>query len=342
VREDAEIDLALAYSKGPDARVAMVASGGCTAAALALLPLGHLHLVDPNPAQIALTHLKLALLKDFEPGERLSLLGHRPCPASKRRSILNRVLEQLGLDPYVLGPPELVFGVGPDGAGRYEMLFGKLREALSSEKHSLAELLTLTDTGEQTRRVAPGTPLGRALDGAFRRVMALPNLLRLFGRGAVANRALPFHRHFAIRTRRVLASLPAAGNPYLAQLFLGRFSGSARYRWLKAPRPDRLPLTTFETGGMLEALQGSPPRSFDLVHLSNILDWLSPRQAAALLRAAFQALDRGGRVVVRQLNSMLDIPGLAPEFGWRNSLAEELHARDRSFFYRALHIGGRA
>ena len=63
--------------------------------------------------------------------------------------------------------------------------------------------------------------LGRALDTAFDQVMALPNLVRLFGEQATANPVQPFARHFAEQTRHILATLPAADNPYLAQLFRG-------------------------------------------------------------------------------------------------------------------------
>src|SRR5262245_66036990 len=64
VREDALLDVDVVEAVGRGERVLMVASGGCTAAALAALPnVAHLHLVDPNPAQLALCRLKLHLLE---------------------------------------------------------------------------------------------------------------------------------------------------------------------------------------------------------------------------------------------------------------------------------------
>ena len=41
-----------------------------------------------------------------------------------------------------------------------------------------------------------------------------------------------------------------------------------------------------------------PPGGYDFVHLSNILDWLSPADAQALLDLAHAALRPGGRMVV--------------------------------------------
>jgi len=81
---------------------------------------------------------------------------------------------------------------------------------------------------------------------------------------------------------------------------------------------------------------------YDFVHLSNVLDWLAPRDAARTLRLAHRALRPGGWMLLRQLNSTLDIPRLGPIFEWHVPEARELHARDRSFFYRALHLGRKA
>jgi len=44
-------------------------------------------------------------------------------------------------------------------------------------------------------------------------------------------------------------------------------------------------------------------------------------------------------VLIRQLNSTLDIPALGAQFAWEESEAAALHAADRSFFYRGLHLG---
>ncbi len=52
VREDALIDVDIVSRLSPGPRVMLVASGGCTAAALAASEPSLLHLVDLNPVQI--------------------------------------------------------------------------------------------------------------------------------------------------------------------------------------------------------------------------------------------------------------------------------------------------
>ena len=338
VREDPLLDSWVVEQIGPGARALLIASGGCTAALLAgATAAGRLHLVDPNPAQLALARFKLRLLATCEPAERLALLGHAPLPPERRAARLAEHLGELGLPADCVGPVAVCAARGPDHAGRYEVVFAQLRERLAPFAAELEGLMRLRDPAEQARRVAADTALGRALDAAFDEVMALENLVALFGEGATRNRVEPFARHFARRTRHALATLPAAESPYLGQVLLGRYPDAAA-PWLHLPPPPRLPDVTWERAFVADALRGAAG-AFDYVHLSNVLDWLSPDEAAATLALAREALRPGGWVLVRQLNSTLDVRGAGPGFAWDAARSDELHGRDRSYFYRALHLG---
>jgi S-adenosylmethionine-diacylglycerol 3-amino-3-carboxypropyl transferase len=55
--------------------------------------------------------------------------------------------------------------------------------------------------------------------------------------------------------------------------------------------------------------------------------------------AFFAALRPGGWTLIRQLNSTLDIPSFGKGSSWQTQEAQALHATDRSYFYRALHLG---
>jgi S-adenosylmethionine-diacylglycerol 3-amino-3-carboxypropyl transferase len=237
-----------------------------------------------------------------------------------------------------IGPARVWAAEGPDHAGRYERVFVRLRQELAPHTTALVQLLSLRDPAEQARRVAATTPLGQALDEAFERAMDLPILIHLFGEGATRNRVESFASHFARRTRHVLATLAAANNPYLWQVLAGRYPPGAEAPWLAVPSPGRLPHITWNTTVMAEALRRSPG-GYDFVHLSNILDWLSPDEARATLDVAHAALRPGGWTLIRQLNSTLDIPSCGKGFSWETDTARALHAGDRSYFYRALHLG---
>lgn len=340
VREDPALDLAAVKDVGADARVIMVASGGCTAALLAASSLvSRLHLVDPNPAQIALTRLKFHLLENSDTRERLALLGHSRMRNDERSRLLNDAMIEIHLSSELLGPPELISQLGPDHCGRYEFVFSKLRKELGSVAPQLRSLLEMDEPSRQYHEVTPRTALGKAIDHAFEHVFALPNLEQIFGSDATQNPVETFSRHFRRRTRHVLATLPAKHNPYLNQLFLGEFQHGTVYPWLTAKAPLEMPRITWSISTIQEALASSAPESFDVVHLSNVLDWLPEREAAETLDLAWGALRRSGLMILRQLNSSLDLPALGRRFHWERELAAELHRKDRSFFYRHLHLG---
>ena len=343
VREDPALDFWVLDQIGHGSRIALVASGGCTVAALAArTDVESIHFVDPNLAQIALTRLKLHLLSNFTPADRLSLLGHSNLDATVRHAQLAEMLRCLALSPDVLGPLEEVAACGPDFAGRYERLFQALRQELSEFSQPLEDLLCLSDIQEQeqARRVKPETRLGQALDLAFANVMAQANLEELFGEGATRNPRESFATHFTGRLRWILETQPAAGNPFLSQLLLGHFAPGAEHCWLRLPIPQSVPAISWDALPMVTALR-QRCEQFDLVHLSNILDWLDPGEARMTLRCARSALRPGGWVIVRQLNSVLDIHALCADFTWFDEVGTALLTRDRSFFYRAVHVGRR-
>src|SRR5437879_11714386 len=70
VREDAALDQWVISQLPAKPEVLMVASGGCTAAALATMPhVSRIHSADPNPAQIAPSRLSLRWLAHSRPRE---------------------------------------------------------------------------------------------------------------------------------------------------------------------------------------------------------------------------------------------------------------------------------
>ncbi len=320
VREDSRLDVRLAESLPANATVVMIASGGETLVQLARLPIRRIHGVDLNPAQLALTRLKWWLAEQGDADRASRLLGHDPMPAKERWDELERCFGVLGLDPEILGPLEQVAERGPDRCGRYEWCFEELQNRLATGVEGLAE--------------HPG--LDRVLD----EVMSLPNLVALFGEGATQNPRQSFARHFAWRTRVALERGDAGTNPFLHQMYTGRFVAGHRYDWLQTPGVLRAE-AVWHLGSMQSILDSLPAAQVDLVHLSNILDWLSAGEARDTLSAALRVLRPGGRVVLRQLNSTLEVEGLECGLKWDRSLGERFVAEDRSFFYPRIHIGTR-
>lgn len=340
VREDPTVDRRIVEQIGRASRVLMVASGGETAAVLATMPIASLHMVDPNTAQIALTRVKLSMLVDASTEDRLKLLGYHAMDSGQRLSELRGRLSELGFASDVLGPPALIAELGPDYCARYEWLFARLREKLAPVQPAIADLLSLSDTAQQGSCVAPETELGQRLKEAFDVVMDGANLVEIFGPDATANPAMPFPSHFLAQTRMALSQFEASQNPFLHQLFLGQFTGPL-WDWLELPKHSELCSLQFSVGTMNDMIATRPNAAYDFIHLSNILDWVKPAEAEILLNHVYRCLAPGGAVVIRQLNSTLDIARVPSGLRWQRDFAQELHRNDRSFFYRELHIGTR-
>lgn len=339
VREDPRLDMALAESLPAGATVVMIASGGDTAVYLGRLPV-RLHLVDVNPAQIALSRLKWRLA-DQQLDDAAEVLGHLPLPADDRWRKLGGLLDQLGYPDDIFGPEKLVALLGPDHAGRYEVTFAELRKRLEPEREMLERVLCSPTPVMDLDNAS----LGTAMSAAFMEVMKLENLVCLFGDEATQNPRLPFSEHFATRTIEAFRRMAPRSNPYLWQILAGRFYAGCPYDWLErggmavnALRAD----PQWHIGKMDEVLESFPAESADLVHLSNILDWLSPAAAQAMLAKVARVLKTGGRVIIRQLNSSLEIRAMESDFTWDVELGRQMERRDRSYFYPQIFIGRKA
>ena len=345
VREDPRLDLEI-ISQLPDHPVIiMIASGGETAIQVARSLPAELHLVDMNPAQLAITRLKWSQAETCSVAESRSLLGHDSMDPCDRGVRLAQQMEQLNLPSDTFGPPEQVAVWGPDFSGRYERAFAELQRELAPIAAEIQRVLeSSNESPGATAFFEPNTESGRVFDAAFDRVMSLKNLVCLFGKEATQNPRQSFAAHFAWRTRLSLSRPDRTQNPFLWQLLVGRFPLSAAYDWLLPSSRDQpfQPLKPrMHSGRMVDVLQSFAPASVDLVHLSNILDWLSPDQATETLRCAYRVLKPKGRLILRQLNSTLRIPDLDSLLTWDLTLGNRMAEQDRSFFYPAIFAGVR-
>lgn len=339
VREDPLIDQWVERQLPAASHGIMIASGGCTAALLASSnKFERLTLVDMNLAQLELAKVKIALLCDYEPSERLGLLGHRnqSSETAQGSGLQFDELKRLQIKADVFGPIETVSMVGFDYVGKYELLFGRLQHVLSDTR-STEVLLGLNDPSEQMNFLRINPTYLERLESALSEVMALPNLVRLFGVEATQNSVLPFAEHFLKRTLYAIETFPAASNPYLAQFLLGKFTKRACYPWLDLPQQQLHTQVKYKHSAMAQELHESVEQ-FDFIHLSNILDWLNKEDAKSLLELASTRLKKGGWLIIRQLNSNLPIVDLCRSLGWQQEIAAKLQAKDRSFFYQKLHI----
>ncbi len=341
VREDSAHDLEIIQRFFADEKISMimVASGGCTAALLAAkAPLTELTLIDPNKTQLALTKLKINLL-NIPAQKRLEILGYLPLSPEKRRKIIEGYMQVLDIDDDTFGNIDEAAAKGLDFIGRYENVFEEVRLNMSPYKAAIKSIFSLNDIDTQIAALAPTSPLGSMLDKTLDTVMSQDNLVQLFGEKATANRVQDFSRHFAQQIRLYISQYLASSSPWLAHMLLGNFHDDHIFPWFKAYPSGPLPHINYMQGFMNDALKTSQPEQYHVIHLSNIIDWLTPEEAQETLALTYNALKPGGLVIIRQLNSTIDIKSLNENFEWDTKTSHEFLQDDRSFFYRNFFIG---
>jgi S-adenosylmethionine-diacylglycerol 3-amino-3-carboxypropyl transferase len=171
--------------------------------------------------------------------------------------------------------------------------------------------------------------------------MDLETLVRVFGPDATQNRRQEFALHFSERTRAALDVFLLRQNPFLCQVLVGERRPFRPVPWLELPRQPVVADLSESVGVMTDVLTATDVGGADLVHLSNILDWLHPDDASATLEAASRALRPGGAVIIRQLNSLLDVRSFDAfdAFDWDVERSRRYQSTDRSYFYRDIHVG---
>jgi S-adenosylmethionine-diacylglycerol 3-amino-3-carboxypropyl transferase len=336
VREDADVEVSLLRELPHARRIVAIASGGCTAFALAAAaPRGAMVVaVDVNPAQIHLCELKLALLRRLDHAEALAAIDH------DARLAFPRVEAELSPDArrfWSARQPSLSRGLNGCGAvdRRLRLARGLLHAAIVSRR-TCVELLGESDPAAQARR------FGASWDGwrwrsAFRLLLSRPLLRGVYGRAVVEALPRGLADHVRARVERSLVASPARSNPYAWQTFLGRYAGAddgslpaylrrASVAELRARQVD----VRLVVADVVKWLDRQPARSCDFLALSNVLEIASGSFTSGLSAALLHAAAPGAFVVVRSLlpTPPHDLRGAGCEFD--AAASARLTALDRS------------
>lgn len=304
VREDPCAELALLPPRGARTSALLVASGGCSALAIATArPDVELVLLDLNPAQLEHTRRKWSALAEHGPAspERASLFGvHRDDPDSL------------------------------SGRGNFEALFRGLRAVLD-------DLVLGADDRRALLADAPGAPpLAALLESkwwpvAFELFFSDRYLETMFGPDATQHAVRgSYPGYFRGVIERGLVRADRARNGWLHQVLLGHWLEASIPAHLRAPAPAPLRAEQLVCAAMIDA-----PRfdRFDLVSLSNLFDWMDAAGVEAIARRLEAECRPGTVLLVRQLNNRAPIERLLPSFAVDAQRSAALEAADQSLFY---------
>ena len=311
VREDPMVEAELVrLTKAKN--VLLIASGGCTALTLqALFPDLHITLVDFNPAQLERVREKMRALRDVD--------------AVKRHRQFN-----IGTSD-----PE-----GLNQNGNFESLFRGLREFIFDLVADEAEIRALFEEEGQLAKVSEILFSSKYWSVAFDLYFSDSLLNAMFGPDATQHaEAGSYPRYFQQLFEKGLTSLNAFDNYFLHHVFLGYYlqrPASLPYYLLSPPTDYR-----FE---MVEGTLDQVPelQRFDLISLSNIMDWMPLAEIAALINHLQNNIKSGASLLYRQLNNHTD---LSTDFGdvfeFNAALGVRFQEVERSLFYASVHVGKR-
>ncbi|MEO5959564.1 MAG: DUF3419 family protein [Opitutaceae bacterium] len=343
VWEDADILLA-ALDVQPTDTVLSIASAGDNALALLGAGAERVIAVDLNPAQLACLALRVAAYRELGHPELLELIGSRP--SERREALYHRCRPHL--EPKVQAfwdarGADIAAGIG--GVGKFENYFRLFRRYALPLVHPRVRVGRLLKEHIQ----AIHEDFYHHIWNTWRwrllfKVFFSRWMMSRFGRdpaffkyvdGAVAERI--FHR-----TEHVLTALSPGRNPYLHWILTGthgvalpwalRLENFEKIRG----RLDRLEWHEMTLEGFLERRRAGDP-AIDKFNLSDIFEYMSPENSAALLGRLADASRPGGRLAYWNMLAPRRRPeSLAARLRPREDLAQPLFEEDKAFFYSAF------
>lgn len=326
-------------------RIALVASGGCTALSLLASGARQVVAVDLNPVQNHLVELKHAAVSTLGPHASVTFLGLGPATRASRLASYAALRGALGADAqrHWDERPALV-ARGAHHAGRSERFIrlvatvlrlgvhGRARSARLLRARSLDEQRALYEREWNTwrfrllyRLLLNPLTLRRALD---------PACLRHVPEAG-------FDRLFLGLFERGLFSLPVGENYFLHEMLTGRYPDEARPPWLQPAGAAHLASGRLQLvdGAFTDFLRTERDQSLDALALSNICEWLDEAEQRLLFAEVVRVLRPGGYLVFRNFLGHTQVPeAFADALLEQPERGRTLIARDRSLLQQRLVI----
>ena len=340
VWEDADVlcDALAPVARGR--RLLSIASAGDNALALLTLDPAEVVAVDLSRAQLAALALRVAAFRSLDHGPLLAFLG--VTDGADRVATYRALAAQLDDGARAFWDPRLdVVRAGIIHAGKFERYFRIFRFRVLPLVHTRRRIDALVEqpTLEAQRRFYHDewdTLRWRLVFRLFFSRFLLGRLGRdaaFFDHveGTVAERILA-------RTRYALTEVPVTTNPYLCYIMRGNYRPGALPRYLRPEHFDAI-RSRLDRIRPVQGYAESCAGPFVGFNLSDIFEYMAPDD----FRATYGALLRHAAPDARLVYWNMLAPRSAPaEYADRvepmPSLASELHARDRAWFYSALHV----
>ena len=341
VREDPRLEIE-ALAPGPDDSIVIVGSGGCTALSLLAAGAGHVAAVDVNRAQNHLIELKVAALTVLSRAESLAFLGAAPGPARARLAAyetLRAGLTQPALaywDTHRLGVADGVLN-----AGVTERFIRTVVRMLRLAVHPRAriERMLASDTLNAQRSLFESEWNTARWRAFFHLLLNRAVFRRAYDPAFFAHLERPsFADHFRSQAEHALTELSVRDNYFLHHMLTGQYpvdstDGVPPYLAEDACVPrERL---TLVDGAVTDHLSTLPDGSVTGFAISNICEWLAPRDVDALFAEIARTAAPNATLCFRNFVGWTEVPPqFKPVIVEDRVRGEELMPRDRSVVQR--------
>jgi len=297
--------------------------------------------VEMNPAQIACIELRKAAYLTLDHSKFLELLGSRP--STRRQEHFQACRNLL--------PPEIQtfwdakqheIDMGIASAGKFERYFEKFRKRVLPLAHPRSRVLSLLEKRNSDDRSSfyENHWNNRRWNWIFKAFFSRKAMGALgrdpeffkYVEGSVADRILA-------RTRHALVHLDPSENPYLHWILTGTHGAALpealeekNYEPIrKALAADRLNIVNAPLEDLLER---SDAPAYDAFNLSDIFEYMSEENTAALLEKIHTASNPGARLAYWNMLAPRSRPdSMSHLLKPLSAEADELSQQDRAFFY---------
>jgi S-adenosylmethionine-diacylglycerol 3-amino-3-carboxypropyl transferase len=337
--EDADV-LLEAMNVGPTDTCLSIASAGDNVLALVGAGAKRVIAVDLSPAQIACLELRVAAIRTLTHGQFLELLGQYPsidrCTHYLRcRSILSEETRRFWDRNLTL----IEQGIAQGGKfERYLRAFRRFVLPLVHRRQTVTTLFEL-ESEEERRTFFEQRWNNKRWDLLCRIFFGRVSLGRLGRDPSFMQYAdEPVWESLQRRIPNAFIVQRPADNPYLQWILEGRFVSALPYAWRAenfAKIRANIDALEWRCDSIEQVLAELPQGSLNGCNLSDIFEYMSERDYERLLNDFVRAGAPGCRLVYWNVVTARKSPAtLRHAIRSQDTLASDLHQRDKAFFYR--------
>jgi S-adenosylmethionine-diacylglycerol 3-amino-3-carboxypropyl transferase len=339
--EDPELDR-IAFRIKPDDTVFTITSGGCNALAFLIDDPEKIICLDMNKYQNYLLSLKMSSFRILSYKETLEFFGI--IPSKRRLELFHRIKPSLPEDEQLFWKNnKRALKNGIIHCGKYEKYMRLLKRIfrLLIGKKVIGELFDLSSESDRTELFI------KRWDNRRWRIFCRIFLSRAFA-SMLFDKAFyrylepsfSFENYYRQAVRKAVTELPVQNNYFLAYILFGNyFKGNfpaylneQNYELIRK-RIDRIKVVT---SGCLEYFKSLPGEVISKFNFTNIFEWMSAEEFSFMLKETIRIAKDGAVVTYRNhLVSRTRPECIADQIIPDTELAMKLHARDRSFIYKA-------